>query len=139
MRWVYIIIIAIIVSVVGFAIYQKNFVNPAVAEELRSQPEGLRAARVMLMTIDGSYTLVYVGADGPWWHELTGEGSPVALLIKGKVYTGQARAVVNQPEFTRQVFKRLRPKMPGWIPDMFNGVLVQIDLDPGTGTEGEKW
>jgi len=57
MRWVYIIIIAIIVSVVGFAIYQKNFVNPAVAEELRSQPEGLRAARVMLMTIDGSYTV----------------------------------------------------------------------------------
>jgi len=83
--------------------------------------------------------VVYVGADGPWWHELTGEGSAVALLIKGKVYTGQARAVVDQPELTRDVFKRLRPKVPQWIPDMFNGVLVQINLDPGTGTESEQW
>jgi len=47
MRWVYIIIVTIIVSVIGFAIYQKNFVNPAVAQELRDQPAGLRAERVM--------------------------------------------------------------------------------------------
>ncbi len=149
MGWVKFIIITIIVSVVGFAIYQKNIVNPAVARELRGQPDGLRAERVMLMTIDESYTIpvnylledevVYVGADGPWWREFTGEGVPVALLIKGKVYAGQARAIVEQPEFTADVFKRLRPRMPQWIPDMFNGVLVQIDLHAGTGIEGERW
>ena len=148
MRWAYIIITTIIVVVVGYAVYQKNVVNPAVAEEVRTQPDGVRAQRVMLMTIDGSYTLpvnylheddvVYVGADGPWWRELIGEeGMPVTLLMKGKAYSGRARAILKQPEFTRQVFERLRPAVPGWIPDLFRGVLVQIDLDPGTGAEGE--
>jgi len=120
---------------------------PAVAQELRNQPQGTRAQRVMLMTIDGSYTLpvnylheddvVYVGADGPWWHELTGDGLPVALLIKGQVFLGQARAIVDQPQLTRDVFKRLRPALPGWVPDFLSGVLVKIELDPETGTEGE--
>lgn len=147
MRWAYIIISTIIVVIVGFAVYQKNIVNPAVAEELRSQPDGVRAQRVMLMTIAGSYTLpvnylheenvVYIGADGPWWRELAGEGMPVALLIKGKAYGGHARAILKQPEFTRQVFERLRPTVPKWLPDLFRGVLVQVDLDPGTGTQGE--
>lgn len=132
------LLILLIVGTVGFAIYQKKIVNPAVAMELRAQPQGARAQRVMLMTIDERTTLpvnylregdvVYVGADGPWWRELAGDGLPVALLIKGEIFAGQAHVVADQPEFTRSVFQRLRPTVPDWLPDWLNGVLVVIDL-----------
>jgi hypothetical protein len=128
----------VILGAVGFAIYQQKITNPEVAKELRAHPEGARAQRVMLMTIDQDNTLpvnylregsvVYVGADGPWWRDLTGEGQSVALLIKGEVFAGQARAVVDRPGLTKEVFKRLRPSAPEWLPDWLNGVLVIIDL-----------
>lgn len=140
MRWLSLLIITLILGTFGFAIYQQKILNPAVAEELRAEPQGPRAKRVMLMTIDDRNTLpvnylregdvVYVGADGPWWRDLAGDGLPVALLIQGQVYAGQAQAVVDRPAFTREIFSRLRPTVPEWVPDWLNGVLVVIKLAP---------
>ncbi len=132
------IIIVVLISTVGFAIYQKKIMNPRVAMELRAEPQGARAERVMLMTIDDRATLpvnylregdvVYVGADGPWWRDLAGEGLPVAVLIKGEIFAGQASVVADRPDFNKAVFERLRPNVPGWVPDWLNGVLVAIEL-----------
>ena len=141
MRLLWTIALTLIAGALGFAVYQQKIVNPDVARELRTQPEGERARRVMLMTIDDRNTLpvnylregdvVYVGADGPWWRELRGAGLPVTLLIQGEAFAGHARAVVDRPDFTSEVFERLRPTVPAWLPDWLNGVLIVIDLQGG--------
>jgi len=145
-----------VLAAIGFVIYQVKFLNPAVASELRAQPDGIRAERVMLMTIDDRKTLpvnylregdrVFVGADGPWWREMQGSGQPVAMLIKGEVYSGRAVAIMGQPDYTKDIFKRLRPDVPKWLPDWLSGVLVEItlagganpDANPVTEPEGEN-
>lgn len=128
----------LIVVLVGFVVYSVKFANPRVAQELRDNPDGSRAERVMLMTIGDRKTIpvnylreddqVFIGADGPWWREMQGAGQPVVMLIKGEILAGQARAIIDRPEYTREVFKRLRPDVPKWLPDWMRGVLVEIEL-----------
>jgi len=109
-----------------------------------------------LMTIDDRKTIpvnylwegneVFIGADGPWWREMRNRGQPVTLLIKGQKFAGRAKAVVGQPGFTKEVFARLRPDTPSWLPDWLNGVLVVIELagdnsrkvDPSMQTEDPR-
>ena len=139
MRTFTVLVMALVLGVVGFLIYQTKFYNPEVARELRAQPDGQRAERVMLMTVDDGKTMpvnylhegdqVFVGADGPWWREMQGNGQPVALLIKGKIYSGQARAVTDRPEYRREIFERLRPDVPDWLPEWLRGVLIVIDVE----------
>ena len=119
--------------------------NPQVTNELIEKPDGDRAKRVMLITLPSGRRLpvnylfedpfVYAGADGLWWRELEtkpGEGFPVSLLIQGKTYRGSARAVLDDPQYRQEVFRRLRPKaIPGF------GTLIEIRLDPAATIEAE--
>lgn len=123
----------LLVLVVGYLAYAALIANPRVERELREEPNGERARRVMLITLPSGRTIpvnylreenvVYAGADGRWWRELRGQGSQVRLLVRGEILTGRARAVEDEPERRAAVFDRLRPTAP-----KFTGTLVQIDL-----------
>lgn len=112
--------------------------NRSVARELRALPSGERAKRVMLLTLPSGRTIpvnylreadiVYAGSDGRWWRELRGNGAGVQLTIHGEVLRGHARSIENDPTRTHEVFARLRPTAPSWLPDWLNGVLVEIRL-----------
>ena len=86
-------------AAVGFALYQ----NPRVEREIREDPTGERAKKVMLLTLLGGRTIpanyleedgrLYAGADGRWWSELDGDPRPVEVLVRGETRRGRARAV----------------------------------------------
>jgi len=94
---------------------------------------------VLLLTLPSGRTIpvnylretdvVYAGSDGRWWRELRGDGAPVALEIRGEALRGHAQAIESDPAHTHDVFARLRPTVPSWLPDWLNGVLVEIRFD----------
>jgi hypothetical protein len=108
--------------------------NPRVIRELREEPEGERAQKVMLLTLPSGKALpvnylrdgatVYAAADFPWWRELRGEGGRGSVLIRGETFHGHVRVVEDDPELRESVFARLRPTAPRWM-----GTLVVIELD----------
>ena len=51
------------------------------------------------------------------------------VLIRGETHSGRARVVRDDAEFKRDVFQRLRPDVPKWLPKWLNAELVVIDLD----------
>jgi len=134
MKWALIVVGSLVVLFVGYWAYQIYLANPRVAETLRTEPNGATAARVMLLTLPSGTTIpvnylregqmVYAGADGRWWRELTNP-SAVTLLIRGETLRGTAKAVRDDPAHTEDVFKRLRPTSYKWI----GGVLIDIALD----------
>ncbi len=136
MKYALIVIVAGFVLVAGYAVYMVRIANPAIERELHEDPDGERARKVMLITLPSGRTLpvnylregdtVYAAADGRWWHQLSGEGAPVELLVRGKRLVGQARAIEDDPQHRSTVFDRLRPTAPKLF-----GTLVQIDLVPG--------
>ena len=108
--------------------------NPRVVRELREQPDGDRAKKVMLLTLPSGKTLpvnylhegdkVYAASDFLWHRELRDGPGPVTLLLQGRELRGRARIVDREPEYRADVFSRLRPSAPG-----FTGVMVEIQLD----------
>lgn len=144
MKWLFIGVVSIVgllLSVwLGGKAYYSLVVNERVIQELRENPDGEQANIVMLLTFpDGSElpvnyvregNQVFAGADGGWWKAFRGGNVPVKVLIKGQVRSGRARTVMDDPEYTREVFERLRPNVPQWLPDWLNAYLVIIDLDP---------
>jgi len=131
------IVVAVLAALVGgYLAYAALVTNPRVERELRDDPNGERARRVMLITLPSGRTIpvnylrdgnvVYAGADGRWWRELRGSGAHVQLLVRGATLGGLGRAVEDAPEHRAEVFGRLRPTAP-----RFTGTLVQIDLDDG--------
>ena len=67
--------------------------------------------------------MLYAAADGRWWKELEGEAVPVEALVRGVRLEGMARAVLDEPEYQKDVFSRLRPNaIEGF------GTLVEITL-----------
>ena len=135
MKFVLIAIVALLVFVAGYAIYMARIANPGVEHELREEPNGERAGRVMLIMLPDGRTLpvnylregetVYAAADGRWWQQLRGQGKIVELLVRGETLTGLARAIEDDPDHRSAVFDRLRPSAPKVF-----GTLVQIDLAP---------
>jgi len=135
MKYVLIVIFALPVLVAGYAVYMAVVANPGVERELREDPDGERARKVMLMTLPSGRSLpvnyirdgdtVYAAADGRWWRELRGQGEPVELLVRGETLVGRARAIEGDPDHRAAVFDRLRPSAPKLF-----GTLVQIDLVP---------
>lgn len=121
--------------VVGAAGYWQYVVwigNPRVERELIENPDGERAARVMLLTLPSGRRIpvnylrqegyVYAAADGTWWEELVG-GKPVMLVVRGEKLTGSARAVQDDPDYTKRIFAELRPNaIEGF------GTLIEIQL-----------
>ena len=143
MKWLLIVpailIGALILLLLGGRAYYAFSVNPKVAEELRDNSDSQRADLVMLLTFPDGRELpinylreadqVVVGADGWWWRSFRDGNVPVKVLIKGEEFTGRARTVMDDAEYTRNVFVRLRPNVPKWLPDWLNAYLVVIDLD----------
>lgn len=129
----------LLVAFLGMRLYGAMWLNPRVVEELRAQPQGERAGKVMLLTFpDGrtipvNYlregTLVFAGADGRWWRAFQAGNVPVTVAIRGETLTGRARTVMNDPVYTRDVFRRLRPNVPTWLPEWLDAYLVVIELD----------
>lgn len=134
MKWLGIVLAGGVALLVGGALVYSWWTNPRVIRELREDPEGKRAQKVMLLTLPSGKALpvnylrdgatVYAAADFPWWRELRGEGGRASVLIRGETLHGQIRVVENDPELRESVFARLRPTAPRWI-----GTLVVIELD----------
>ena len=123
------------VAVVAFLLVSCGVMNRGVIRELREDPNGERAQKVMLITLPSGKEIpvnylrdgdrVYAGADFPWWRELEGPGAEVTVLIRGETLRGRGRAVKDDPELRASVFARLRPSAPS-----FTGTLVEIRLHP---------
>lgn len=125
----------LVVAGVGYAIVAATILNPRVVHELRTQPDGERARRVMLLTLPSGKAIpvnylrdgdtVHAAADFPWWRELRGAGGPVEVLIRGETRAGHGRAIEDDAALRASVFERLRPSAPSWT-----GVLIEIELAP---------
>ena len=124
----------------GGRAYYALVVNERVIRELREDPDGERANIVMLLTLPDGRELpvnylregnrVFAGADGRWWRAFRDGNVPVEVFIKGQAHSGRAHTVMDDPEYTREVFERLRPNVPKWLPDWLNAYLVVIDVEP---------
>lgn len=107
--------------------------------EIQTNPQGERAARTMVITLaDGRIfpvnylregNLVFMGIDGRWWRSFVDGAAPVQMLIQGERLRGHARVVLDNPAYVGEIFSRLRPKAPSWLPAWLNGKLVVITLD----------
>lgn len=134
MKWLGIAVTAGVTLFVGTACVYSWWVNPRVERELREDPDGERAGKVMLLTLPSGKSLpvnylrdgqtVYAAADFPWWRELRGDGGHGSVLIRGETLAGHVRVVEDDPQLRTSVFARLRPTAPS-----FTGTLVVIDLD----------
>ena len=112
--------------------------NQRVERELRADPEGSTARRVMMVSLPDGRSLpvnylredelVFIGVDGFWWRQFTGEGQAVEMFIRGERVNGHAKAVLDRPDCVSEIFKRLRPKVPAWLPSWLNGKLIVIEV-----------
>lgn len=131
--------LAVLVALVPLAgwLYYERIANPRVERELAENPQGERARKVMVVTLPSGRrvpvnylqegAMVYAGADGRWWRELRGDGADVEVLIQGVTRPGHARVVLDDPDYTDEIFSRLRPDaIKGF------GTLVEIRLEAPT-------
>jgi hypothetical protein len=126
-------IVFLLALVAGLPFYMEHVENPAVVRELREQPDGARARKVMLLTLPSGRALpvnylregetIYVAADGRWWRELRGFGGRVQLFVRGQALAGHARAIEDEPARRSAIFDRLRPTAPKLF-----GTLIEIEL-----------
>ena len=131
--------VLLLVLVMGARLYYAVIVNPRVIAEISENPAGERAGRVTLITLGSGRQMpvnylregnqVFLGADGRWWQEFEGAGAPVTLLIRGEALRGNARVILDDPAYTRDVFSRLRPAAPGWLPAALNAKLIVVTLE----------
>lgn len=138
----YLVVLLTILGVLlgAYVVYSVQVVNPRVVAELVAEPDGPRAARVMLLTIPNERvipvnylregSLVFVGADGPWWRDFLSGDVPVQMFIRGDDLHGVANVVDDDPDYTKKIFARLRPDVPDWLPSWANAKLVVITLSP---------
>lgn len=122
-RWGIALVAVLLLDGAGILGYARWIANPRVAEEIRTNPDGEMAQRVMLLSLPSGRevpvnylredSLVFVGADGPWWRELRGEGGvPIEITLRGETLAGHAQVVLDEPEYRADVFARLRPTAP---------------------------
>ena len=145
-------LIATLVVLTGaYLIYSSMVVVPKDLDELTQNPDGVRAGRVMLLTLPDGRTIpvnylkegdtVFAGADGRWWRVFQSNdaratdptnatdgviGTEVTMLIRGQTLVGRGTVVLDDPDYTHDVFARLRPAAPAWLPDWLNGKLIVI-------------
>jgi hypothetical protein len=134
MKWLGMVLVVVVALLVGGAFAYSWWTNPRVIRELREDPQGERAQKVMLLTLPSGKAIpvnylregdtVYAAADFPWWREVRGKGGRGSVLIRGETLHGRIRAVKDDPELRESVFARLRPSAPHWM-----GTLVVIELD----------
>jgi hypothetical protein len=137
MKWAALAVVVVAVLLLGVVVLYPWVNNPRVIRELRENPDGARARKVMLLTLPSGRALpvnylrdgdtVYAAADFPWWQELRDGGGRGSVLIRGETLPGHVRAERDDPALRASVFERLRPTAPSWA-----GTLVVIELDPDT-------
>ena len=138
LKWSVIVVAVLVVGFVTLRVLYSLVVNPRVIAEIAANPQGERAAIVMVLTLPDGRALpvnyrregnrVYAGADGRWWRSLRAGDAPVTVLIRGEMLVGHARVSFDDPEFKADVFSRLRPTVPSWLPKWLDAQLVVIDL-----------
>lgn len=136
--WFFAGLLVLVLAAAGYLALTRDATNARVAEEIRQNPDGERAAKTMLLTMaDGRMypvnylhegNKVFMGIDGLWWRDFVGEGQPVTMFIKGETYEGHAVTKLDDPAYIKDIFSRLRPTVPKWLPDALNGKLVVITL-----------
>ena len=136
LKWSLGCVAALVILFFAYAAFMVFVSNPKIIEELRTQPHGERAKKVMLLTFTSGKTIpvnylekngkVYIGADGPWWRQFTDDGATVTLLIRGNRLSGHARTILDNPAHVEDIFSRLRPTVPEWLPEWLNGKLVEV-------------
>lgn len=139
-RWWLLLLVVALLTLGGLK-FRVSVVNDRVIEEIKANPMGARAQRTMIATLrDGrifpvNYLVedgrVYMGIDGLWWRAFQGEGSPVTLFIQGEQIEGHATVILDDPARVKDVFSRLRPTVPKWLPDQLNGKLVEVSALEG--------
>ena len=142
-KWLLIATLGLLLLVASAGLYNTRVVNPRVMDEIRNNPNGERAAIAALLTFPDGKTipvnylkegdLVFLGADGPWWRKFptTEEdvpGTRAELFIRGTQYVGYGKTELNDQTYIDDVFSRLRPKVPEWLPDWLNGKLIVIEI-----------
>ena len=138
-KWLLIAVAAVVLLFLAMRVYFGLVANPAVVQELKRDPEGERAGIVMLLTLPNGRTLpvnyrregnrVFAGADGRWWRALREGDAPVSVWIRGETFEGRAHVALDEEEYKREIFSRLRPDVPKWLPEWLDAHLVVIDLD----------
>ena len=139
-RWWLLLLVVALLTLGGLK-FRVSVVNDRVIEEIKANPMGARAQRTMIVTLrDGrifpvNYLVedgrVYMGIDGLWWRAFQGEGSSVTLFIQGEQIEGHATVILDDPARVKDVFSRLRPTVPKWLPDQLNGKLVEVSVLKG--------
>ena len=139
LKWLLIVLAVLVLAFLALRLLFGLIANPRVVEELRADPRGERAGIVMLLTLPDGRVLpvnyrregnhVFAGADGRWWRALRDGDVPVTVMIRGETLKGRARVVFDDPEYKRDVFTRLRPNVPKWLPAWLDAQLVVINLE----------
>lgn len=142
-KWLIIVPLGIVILGVLAAMYNTHVTNAGVASEVRNNPQGERAGIVTLLTFPDGKTIpvnylkegnqVFIGADGPWWRQFPDTqsneaGTKVNLLIRGQNHVGYGTTELKDQAYIDDVFSRLRPTVPEWLPDWLNGKLIIIEL-----------
>ncbi len=137
-KWISIGLVVLVIFLFNAARWYGGMANERVMDEIRNSPDSVRAAESMIVTF-GDRTLpvnflwegdtIYMGIDGLWWREFREGDVPVTLFVRGQEVTGRARVELEDQAFIDDIFSRLRPTVPEWLPDWANGKLVIIELD----------
>ena len=137
-RFVVGVVVLLVVGTVAMK-WRGDTVNTRVMNEIRSEPFGERARKTMIVTLDDGRVYpvnflredgrVYMGIDGLWWRVFQGEGSRVQMEINDQIVTGTGVVILDDPARVDDVFSRLRPTVPEWLPRALNGKLVEITPD----------
>ena len=134
-KWIAVTLVILVASCfAGFLL----LVNPMILNEIKNEPTSEIAGEALVLTFNSGKEIpvnylregnqVFVGADGPWWREFEDGPTPVKLVIKGEKFTGFATVILDDPERTHEIFARLRPTAPEWLPDWLSGKLIIMNL-----------
>ena len=139
LKWARIGLVLLLAASISYVMLTREDANARVAKEIRASPDGDRAQKTMLLTLaDGRMypvnflhegNRVYMGIDGLWWREFVDEAQPVQVFIRGVNYAGYARTVLDDMAYKTDVFSRLRPSVPKWLPDFLDAKFVVITLE----------
>jgi len=135
LKWIAVTLVILVSAY--FAIFFL-LVNPMILNEIKNEPSSEMAGEALVLTFSSGKEIpvnylregnqVFVGADGPWWREFEAGSMPVTLVIKGETFMGSATVVLDDPAYTHEIFMRLRPTVPEWLPEWLNGKLIVINL-----------